>query len=124
LKEAEKQGNLQGISLVEICRTINERLSVLLGSSYAFGHHIFARVQNFEQLVEEFSHICIPSLLGWCQQDLQKLSMIIGKDFIEQIPAEKYFKNAVYSPGLRGKKYLKLKEPSSWSVQFFKKIYK
>ena len=72
-----------GINLVEMLRTLNNRLSILKDSDHTIGHAWLWNVKNVEQLKEVFRVKILPLLKEYFYNDYEKLGLVIGDAFFE-----------------------------------------
>ena len=77
-----------GIDLVRLLETINQRLSLLLGSDYRIGHAYFLEVFTLDDIKRVFEQQLLPLLQEYFFDDLPKIGLVLGRDFVEQLPAE------------------------------------
>jgi 5-methylcytosine-specific restriction protein B len=77
-----------GINLETMLRTMNLRISLLLGKDYQIGHAYFLNIQTLDDIKKLFSQQVLPLLQEYFYDDLGKLGLILGKDFIEEVPTD------------------------------------
>jgi 5-methylcytosine-specific restriction protein B len=90
---------IRGIQLDKMLEAINQRIKVLLDEDHTIGHGFFINVQTVEQLKDVFYDYLIPQLKEYFFNDLGKIGLILGRDFIEktrQQPGEKLFAGFEY----------------------------
>ena len=77
-KEVDKEKSLKGIDLIEILKTINERIGFLLDKDHMIGHTYFMTVTNKESLVKVFSKNIIPLLGEYFHNDYENIRRVLG----------------------------------------------
>lgn len=85
---------VRGIQLDKMLRAINHRIEILLDEDHTIGHGFFMKVQNIEQLKDVFFQYLIPQLKEYFFNDLGKIGLVLGGDFIEKTdrqPGKKAF---------------------------------
>lgn len=80
------------IDLARLLTAINSRIVQLLDKDHALGHAYFIGIADAEDpldaLEEVFRWKIIPQLQEYFFNDPQRLYQILGKDFVEEVPAE------------------------------------
>lgn len=71
------------IDLVDLLKTINERIEVLVDRDHTIGHSYFMNVTSVKDLKEAFHNKIIPLLQEYFYGDYQKMEMVIGSGFLE-----------------------------------------
>jgi len=79
-----------GVNLVQLLTILNQRIQLLLEEDYLIGHAYFMKVATLDDLVNLFDNKIIPLLKEYFFGDLQKLSMVIGPHFFEQVAPPDY----------------------------------
>lgn len=77
-----------GINLENLLNTINKRIEILLDRDHTIGHSYFIGVNSFEDLNSVFKNNIIPLLQEYFYGDYEKIGMILGIGFFEEL--EKY----------------------------------
>ncbi len=77
-------GILEGINLVELLKTINQRIVLLLDKDHQIGHSYFMAVENLEDLKSVFKNKIIPLLQEYFYGDYGKIRLVLGDKFIEK----------------------------------------
>jgi 5-methylcytosine-specific restriction endonuclease McrBC GTP-binding regulatory subunit McrB len=75
---------IRGIQLNKMLEAINHRIRVLLDEDHTIGHGFFMNIQSVEQLKDVFYDYLIPQLREYFFNDLGKIGLILGNDFVEQ----------------------------------------
>jgi hypothetical protein len=77
-----------GINLENLLGTINKRIEILLDRDHMIGHSYFMGVNSFKDLRSVFKNNIIPLLQEYFYGDYEKIGMILGIGFFEEL--EKY----------------------------------
>ncbi len=80
-------GLVEGISLVELLETMNERLSYLLDEDHQIGHSFFMNVKSADDLRMVFRDNIVPLLKEFFYNDFGKIRMVLGDKFVKKIDA-------------------------------------
>lgn len=83
-KGQDGQGNVNGINLVELLNTINNRIEILVDRDHTIGHAYFMDVDSTEKLKLAFANKIIPLLQEYFYGDYRKMEMVIGTYFFDQ----------------------------------------
>lgn len=114
----------ENINLVELLKTINDRLELLLDKDHTIGHSYFLNLDNInsdEELKEIFENSIIPLLQEYFYGDWGKIGLVLGDSFIEKKNLNTKFASFDYSDSDELKKDIfKFKNSSEWD---FKSIY-
>lgn len=78
------QGVIEGIDLVEVLQTMNDRIEVLVDRDHTIGHSYFMKVNNAEDLKNVFKDKVIPLLQEYFFGDYGKMEMVIGSYFFAE----------------------------------------
>lgn len=97
-KGEDQSGEISGINLERLLRTMNERIEVLVDRDHTIGHSYFLKVKNNQDLKNVFKDKVIPLLQEYFFGDYSKMEMVIGPEFFEKnlkevkfaVPAEDY----------------------------------
>ncbi len=116
-----------GVNLVQLLTILNQRIQLLLEEDYLIGHAYFMKVATLDDLVNLFDNKIIPLLKEYFFGDLQKLSMVIGPHFFEQVAPPDYTLLAIsdrpiIEEGGRSSS-LALRVVTSWLEKDFIRIY-
>ena len=82
LTELDK--SINGIHLVKLLKTINERIEVLKDRDHLIGHSYFMKVQDEQGLADAFNHKVVPLLKEYFYGDFGQIGLVLGKGFIRQ----------------------------------------
>lgn len=83
-KGHNETGEVEGINLKQLLRTINERIEVLVDRDHTIGHSYFLHVQSQEDLKNIFKDKVIPLLQEYFFGDYSKMEMVIGSYFFKK----------------------------------------
>jgi 5-methylcytosine-specific restriction endonuclease McrBC GTP-binding regulatory subunit McrB len=72
-----------GIDLMRLLETINSRISRLLDRDYKIGHAFFLNIHSLAELKSAFELSIIPLLREFFFDDLGKIGLILGPQFIK-----------------------------------------
>jgi len=72
-----------GVDLEKLLIAINQRIEILLDSAYCLGHSYFLNIATLADLQELFSKKIIPLLQEYFFNDLGKIGLVLGRDFIQ-----------------------------------------
>ena len=75
------KGIIGTINLVELLKTINERIEALVDRDHTIGHAFFMDVDSMTSLRKVFANKVIPLLQEYFYGDYAKMEMVIGPDF-------------------------------------------
>lgn len=84
-KGKDENGIIDGINLVDLLQTINERIEILVDRDHTIGHSYFINVKSASDLKNVFKDKVIPLLQEYFFGDYQKMEMVIGSYFFEKI---------------------------------------
>ena len=71
-----------GVDLEKLLTAINQRIEILLDSAYCLGHSYFLNVASLSDLQHLFGKKIIPLLQEYFFNDLGKIGLVLGRDFI------------------------------------------
>jgi hypothetical protein len=77
----EEEKNFTVNDLIEILKTINQRIEILLDRDHKIGHSYFMSVKNSNDLKETFKEKIIPLLQEYFYGDYGKISLVLGEKF-------------------------------------------
>lgn len=81
--------DLESIDLVELLKTINKRIEVLIDRDHQIGHSFFMDIQTLKELKDVFKDNIIPQLQEYFYGDYGKIGLVLGSGFIERSKKEK-----------------------------------
>ncbi len=70
--------NIDGIDLLTLLKTINERITLLLDNNFTIGHAYFTNVSSFADIKDVLIHKIIPLLEEYFYEDLGKIQLIFS----------------------------------------------
>lgn len=76
LKETE-----DGINLIKLLETMNDRIEVLVDRDHTIGHAFFINDKNLEDVRNTFGNKIIPLLQEYFYGNYEKMAIVIGEDF-------------------------------------------
>lgn len=123
LKRISKHRALYPIDLSLMLQAMNERIQYLLDEDHCIGHAYFMHVRSLEDLKTTFYESVIPQLEEYFFKDMEKLSFILGEDFM-QVGLPKKSNNWLHNPSIENNAYFRLKKPEEIDHTTFINIYK
>lgn len=121
VQSALNKPNLK-VKLAPLCETMNNRLRIIKGDNYGFGTQLFVYVKTLEELQQVFDQVCIPSLKGWLDNDMELISRIIGPGFFRKVNEAKELGKSI--SGSKSSKYnFVILEKEHWTEKTFISIY-
>jgi hypothetical protein len=125
----KSKGVIDGLDLVELLATINERIEKLIDKDHQIGHSYFLEIQSFDDLKLAFKNKVIPLLEEYFYGDFGKIGLVLGSGFV--IPKQKNDFGFADFKGfdddmitdLKERKVFEITGSENWSVEDFKKIY-
>jgi hypothetical protein len=75
--------DLDGISIVKMLRTINDRIIILKGKDYVIGHSYFIDLDSVSGLRHVFKNKVIPLLEEYFYGEMGKIKLILGNTFVK-----------------------------------------
>ena len=87
------------INLQQLLLQINKRLEVLLSKEHTIGHTYLLGIKSIEDLKFAFNNKIIPLLKEYFYGDFGKISMVIGKNFVDNKATEKKSNRELFMPG-------------------------
>jgi len=118
---------VDGIHLGNLLEAINQRIELLLDKDHLIGHSYFIGIENFDQLKDVFKNKIIPLLQEYFYNDLGKIGLILGRDFVQKEEKKNRFTDFEYDgydlEDLKDKPIYKITSPEKWNAQSFKNIY-
>lgn len=115
-----------GIDLVQILKTINQRLEKLLNKDHLIGHSFFIKVRDLQDLKVTFSNEIVPLLQEYFYGDFGKIGLVLGSGFVENIAKVEVVKFAAFegydSDDLEARPIYKIKDLSKLNDDEFKSV--
>lgn len=116
---------VEGIDMFKLISIINRRMDILLPGTFAVNPFIFKEVTTFDELKTTFETRLIPQLERALGGDLEKLKLVIGKDFVTEKKIDPKVDFMDYDP----KKVIlpdieyRISKKADWKTANFKRIY-
>lgn len=132
LKELQEASDKPGIDLNNLLQTINGRIEQLLDRDHCIGHAYFIDVKDLDDLRRVFDNKIIPLLREYFYGSPEKVGMVLGEAFVEEIKSKTPFASRKDKKDNWGddesdeKKVYKFKEvinPKEVTEEDFKSIY-
>jgi len=116
------------INLIKLLKVINKRIELLIDKDHKIGHSYFIKVLEFEDLKKVFKDKVIPLLEEYFFGDFGKIGLVLGGEFILEIPKDKkidFASNFKYDDAsiLKEKSIYKFTKDSNWNADTFISIY-
>lgn len=120
--------NIEGVNFVELLKTINERIELVLDKDHQIGHSYFIGVDNISSLKQVFVNKVFPLLEEYFFGDFGKIGLIVGGSFIEEVEKGSKVKlaaNFKYDDAnyFAEKKVYKYTASHTWGSAAFQSIY-
>jgi hypothetical protein len=120
--------NIDGIDLVSLLKTINDRIELVLDKDHQIGHSYFIGVNSPTSLKEVFVNKVFPLLEEYFFGDFGKIGLIVGGAFIEEVKKDKKPKlpiNFTYEDAnyFTEKKVYKYIDSDKWDAKAFISVY-
>ena len=80
----ESHVTVAGINLAKLLRTINHRIELLLDKDHCIGHAYFLNLKTLADIKQLFGQTIIPLLKEYFFNDLGKVGLVLGKDFVRE----------------------------------------
>lgn len=74
---------VEGISLSEVLKRINQRIELLIDRDHTIGHSYFVGVNTAEKLANAFNNRIVPLLQEYFYGDYGKIGLVLGDGFVE-----------------------------------------
>ena len=84
IREGFNGGEIAGVQLSEVLKTINKRLEKLLDKDHQIGHCFFLGIDNEEKLAKTFNNKIVPLLREYFFGDYGKIGLVLGSGFIQK----------------------------------------
>jgi 5-methylcytosine-specific restriction protein B len=75
-------GNINGIDVVKVLETINDRITILIDRDHSIGHSYFMNIKNVEDLRLVFKDKIVPLLQEYFYGDYGKIGLVLGDGFV------------------------------------------
>lgn len=82
-KSKDNKGKVGEIDLVELLKTINERIEVLVDRDHTIGHAYFMEVHDESSLKGAFKNKIIPLLQEYFFGNYEKMELVLGPEFFD-----------------------------------------
>ena len=73
-----RAGNVEGVDLIKLFNTLNNRIELLLDSQHLLGHALFIGVTNAEDIANALRNSVIPLLEEYFFDDIQKIQLVFN----------------------------------------------
>jgi len=83
-EEGEGSDDIEGIDLVDVLRTINKRIKMLIDRDHQIGHSYFLGINSIEDLRDTFKNKIIPLLQEYFYNDYGKMMLVLGAGFVKK----------------------------------------
>lgn len=90
LAKREQGAEIEGVNLVALLQTLNDRIEVLLGRDYWLGHAYFWPVKTLADLKNVMRHKIIPQLQEHCFDDWDKVRLILADNQKTNLPERQF----------------------------------
>ena len=102
---------IEGHTLEEILRTINERIEVLKGREQQIGHSYLMKCETSADVKAAFKDKIVPLLQEYFYGDYSQIALVLGPDFVQKINKVNFPSiNGVYAPEQNETRYRMLKD--------------
>ncbi|MBL7704914.1 MAG: AAA family ATPase [Taibaiella sp.] len=122
-----KYSNIEGIDLVAILKTINDRIEILADKDHKIGHSYFLGINTIEDLKDTFQNGILPLLAEYFYGDFGKIGLVLGNEFVrastQKATLAKDFNYGDDISQFTEKKIFELIEPEFWTLESFTSIY-
>lgn len=120
--------DVDGVNLVELLSTINDRIELVLDKDHQIGHSYFIGIHSLEDLKDAFTNKVFPLLEEYFFGDFGKIGLIVGGEFIEEVDKGNKVKlasNFRYDEAnfFAEKKIYKYSDKDKWTIEAFQSIY-
>ena len=103
--------NIEGHTLEEILRTINERIEVLKGREQQIGHSYLMKCETPADVKAAFKDKILPLLQEYFYGDYSQIALVLGPDFVKKINKVNFPSiNGIYGPEQNETRYRMLKD--------------
>lgn len=113
------------MNLIQLLKTMNQRIEVLVDKDHQIGHSYFIGIQSLEDLKKIFRDKIIPLLEEYFYGDFGKIGLVLGGKLVYQEKNKAIFpKNFTYENDfLEDKKIYRFVPFENWDVETFRSIY-
>ena len=126
ISQLEMPGIVEGVNVVKMLKTINQRIEKLIDKDHQIGHSYFMDVTSKGELEAVFKNKVIPLLEEYFFGDFGKIGLVLGDSFVQEQLMSKSFQFATFNGydsslvnDLKERKVYRIK-PSGWD---FNSIY-
>lgn len=70
--------NIEGVDLIKMFNTMNNRIELLLDSQHLLGHAIFLKVKTAKDIADVIRNVVVPLLEEYFFDDLQKIQLVFN----------------------------------------------
>jgi 5-methylcytosine-specific restriction protein B len=124
----ENATDVEGVNLVELLKTINERIELLLDKDHQIGHSYFIGVRSVAMLLDVFTDKVFPLLEEYFFGDIAKIGLVVGGAFLKETDKKDKVHlaaNFAYEEKnlLTEKKVYQFTEKDTWTAGAFISIY-
>jgi 5-methylcytosine-specific restriction endonuclease McrBC GTP-binding regulatory subunit McrB len=124
-------GEIEGIDLVKMLETINNRIEKLIDKDHMIGHSYFLDISDISGLKEAFRNKIIPLLEEYFYGDYGKIGLVLGDKFVfNKYETKKDFGFAQFEgydndvvQDLKDRKVYSISEDEEWKADTFISIY-
>ena len=107
---------------------LNTRIEALMGKDYRIGHSYFmkSQVRDLETLRLVFANKIIPLLKEYFYEDWEKLSLVLGRRFVQKVNIGKIKFAKGYSENVEDyqeKGIYRITDSADWDLDAFRSIY-
>lgn len=116
------KGKIDGIDLVKLLNTINQRIEKLIDKDHKIGHAYFMDDITVENLKDTFHNKVIPLLQEYFFGDFGKIGLVLGNDFVEKVSEDFSFAkfesyDSSVSTDLKERPVYKITDKANWKFQ-------
>lgn len=122
-------GTIEGIDLVKMLATINNRIEKLIDKDHQIGHSYLLEIVTFNELKDAFKNKIIPLLEEYFYCDFGKIGLVLGNDFVVEkekkdfaFASFKGFDTDIISDLKERRVYL-ISDSGTWLTESFRRIY-
>lgn len=117
---------VQGVDLVKLLETINQRIELLLDRDHLIGHAYFLHIETLEDLKQVFAQNIVPLLQEYFFNDYAKIGLVLGKNFVREKPTDVAFAHFEhpYATELAEKNLYELCSIEELTEEAFVNVYK
>lgn len=125
IAKAANKSVVQGVDLVKLLQTMNDRIELLLDREHRLGHAYFLEIDTLDDLKQVFNQHIMPLLQEYFFNDYAKIGLVLGKPFIREKPSDVTFANFdhPYAGELAEKKLYEICPIEALTEEAFVQIY-